>query len=267
VQFNYGRDLINGLNMNVGFGYSDNSPLENHSSYSFIEYDSKQIKPNVPVNTTLQPGQLGQHQSFGGHLSLEYTPRHRYRIRDNRKFYAGSKYPTFSMLYRGAFSGVFGSDSRYDFVKFGIRQRLNFGISDQFSYIVQAGGFLNSKALYFNNYQHFNTQQMGFMFNHNANSFRLLPFYEFSTRKSFAEAHVDWQTRKFILKQLPVLRNSTITERVFLNYLTTPDFTNYAEIGYGLMNIFLMINVDAVAGFEDGKFRSAGVKVSLNLPN
>lgn len=267
VQFSYGRDLVNGLNMNAGFGYSENSPLENHSSYSFIDYDDKQIQPNIPVNSTLLDGQLDQHQSFGGHLSLEYTPRHRYRIRDNRKFYAGSKYPTFSMLYRGAFSGIFGSDSRYDFLKLGIRQRLNFGISDQFSYTVQAGGFLNSKSLYFDNYQHFNTQPMGFMFNSSPNSFRLLPFYEYSTRKSFVEAHADWQSRKFILKQLPIIRNSTITERVFLNYLSTPDLKNYTEVGYGLMNLFLMVNVEAVAGFEDGKYRSAGIRVSLNLNN
>lgn len=265
VQFGYGRDLINGLNMNIGFGYNENSPLENHSSYSFIDYDDKQIQPNVPVNSTLIAGQLDRHQSFGAHLSLEYTPRHRYRIRDNRKFYAGSKYPTFSMLYRGAFSGIFGSDSRYDFMKLGIRQRLNFGISDQFSYIVQAGGFLNSEKLYFENYQHFNTQPMGFMFNNSPNSFRLLPFYEFSTRKSFAEAHADWQSRKFILKQLPLFRNSTLSEQVFLNFLSTPDLKNYLELGYGLKNIFLLMNVDAVAGFENGKFRSAGLRISLNL--
>lgn len=40
---------------------------------------------------------------------------------------------------------------------------------------------------------------------------------------------------------------------------------NYMEAGYGHRQLFLLLNVEAVAGFESGKFRSAGIKVSINL--
>jgi hypothetical protein len=103
------------------------------------------------------------------------------------------------------------------------------------------------------------------MFSSYENSFRLLPFYQYSTSNQFLEAHANWQTRRLILKQLPVIRNSMITEKLFVNYLITPELKNYVETGYGISNLFLLLNVEAVAGFENGKFRSARVKVSVNL--
>jgi hypothetical protein len=196
---------------------------------------------------------------------LEYTPKLRYRIRDHHKIYAESKYPGFSVEYKGAYSGLAGSDSRFDLLKLGIRQKIDFGIDDHFNYWVSAGKFLNSKKIYFEDFQHFNTQSTGFMFTSFENSFRLLPFYEYSTSKQFVDAHASWQSRRLILKHLPLLRNSSASENLFLNYLNTPEIKNYLETGYGFYNLFLLINIEGVAGFENGKYRSAGVRVSLNL--
>jgi hypothetical protein len=103
------------------------------------------------------------------------------------------------------------------------------------------------------------------MFSSYDHSFRQLPFYQYSTGKQFAEANAEWQMRRFILKRLPLIKNSSASEKLFVNYLTTPQVKNYAEIGYGISNLFLLLNIEAVAGFENGKFRSSGIKVSLNL--
>jgi len=265
LQLMASHDLTNGLNLNVLVDYSDNSPLSNHSSFSFINYKDREIQPNIPINNTLSPEQLENHQSFVARIALEFTPHNRYRIQNNTKTYAVSKFPTYSLVYRGAFSKVFGSDARYDLIKIGIRQKISFGIADHFSYLVNAGKFLNNKKLYFEDFQHFNTKSTSFMFSSYENSFRLLPFYQYSASYQFLEAHANWQTRRFILKQLPIIKNSSFSENLFVNFLTTPELKNYVETGYGLGNLFLLLNMEAVAGFENGKFRSAGVKVSLNL--
>ena len=259
------RDLANGLNLNVALAYSDNKQLVNHSSFTIIKYDDKEIQPNKPANNTLISWQLENHQSFDSRVLLEYTPRLRYRIRDNTKIYAGSKYPSYSLEYKGAFSGIFGSDSRYDLVKLGIRQTIDFGINDHFSYVVNAGKFMNKDKVYFEDFEHFNTQSTGFLFSSYENSFRLLPFYEYSTSKQFLDVHANWESRRLILKQLPILKNSSASENIFVNYLITSELTNYVETGYGLNNLFLLLNIEAVAGFENGKYRSAGVRVSVNL--
>lgn len=267
LQLMTSRDLANGLNLNVMLDYSENSPLTNHSSYSLIKYGNKQIQPNIPANNTLSSWQLEQHQSLIGRMVLEYTPHHRYRIRNNVKIYADSKYPTYSLVYKGAFSGVLGSDTRFDLIKVGMRQKMKFGIDDHFSYNVSAGTFLNASKVYFEEYQHFNTQPTGFLFNSSENSFKLLPFYEYSTGQSFLEGHAGWESRRLILKQLPIIKNSSISENVFVNFLSTPEIKNYTEVGYGLKHILFFLNVDVVAGFENGKYRSAGFRVSLDMPN
>jgi hypothetical protein len=260
------RDLANGLNLNVELDYSDNSQLTNHSNFSIIKYEDREIQPNDQINNrTLIPWQLENHQSFESRMVLEYTPRLRYRIRDHVKMYAERKYPTYSLEYAGAFSGVFGSDSRFDLVKLGIHQKIGFGISDHFSYSVNTGWFINNRKVYFEDFQHFNTQPTSFMFSASGNSFRLLPFYEYSTSKQFLESHVNWQARRMILKLLPVIKNLSASENLFVNFISTPELKNYVETGYGLSNLFLLLNVEAVAGFENGKYRSAGIKVSLNL--
>jgi len=265
LQLNASRDLSNGLNLNVTLDYSDNRALSNHSNYSFIDYKDKEIQPNIPINNTLEAWQLENHQTFAYQAVLEYTPQRRYRVRNHTKIYAESKFPTYSLMYKSALSNVLGSDVSYDLVKLGIRQKINFGIDDHFSYSAEAGKFLNRNRVYFDDFQHFNTQSTGFMFSAVENCFRLLPFYQYSTSDQFLEGHANWQTRRLILKQLPVIRNSSISEKLFVNVLSTPEMKNYVETGYGISNLFLLLNVEAVAGFENGKFRSAGIKVSLNL--
>lgn len=265
LQINTSRDLANGLNLNVSVDYSNNLQLTNHSDFSIIKYSDREILPNIPVNNTMNSWQLENHRSLVGRIALEYTPQHRYRVRDHTKMYADSKYPTYSLFYKGGFSGLFGSDSRYDLIRLGIRQKVGFGIDDQFSYTINAGKFLNRKQIYFEDFQHFNTQPVEFLFSSYENSFRLLPFYEFSTNDQFLEAHANLQLRRLILKQLPLIRNLSATENIFVNYLSTPELANYMEMGYGLNKLFILLNVEAVAGFENGKFRSAGVRVSLNL--
>jgi len=265
LQLTTSRDLANGFNLNLAIAYSDNSPLTNHSDFSFIDYKDKQIQPNVPLNNTVHTWQLESHHTFAGQVKLEYTPHHRYSIRNNTKNYAESKYPTYSISYKGAFSDVFGSDSRYDLLKLGVRQKISWGIDEHVSYSLNGGSFLNSRKVYFEDFQHFNTQSVVFGFNSAENSFRLLPFYEYSTQKTFLDTHISWQSRRLILKQLPILKNSSMSENLFVNYLSTPEIKNYMEAGYGLNKIFLLMNVEAVASFENGKFRSAGFRVSVNL--
>lgn len=265
LQLIYSRDLINGLNWTEMVEYNYNRALTNHSTFAFIDNKNKEYTSNTPVNSTLEPWQTSDHGSFIFRFNLEYTPHNRYRIRDNKKMYAGSKYPTFSLGYRSAFSWLAKDDARFDMLRIGIRQKIDYGFDNHFSYQVGAGKFLNSSKLYFEDFQHFNTQSTQLIFSSADNSFRLLPFYQYSTGKQYAEAHLNFQTYKLILKQLPLIKKTTMSEILYVNYLSTPDIKNYVELGYGFTNLFLFLNAEVMAGFENGAFRSWGFKVSLNI--
>jgi hypothetical protein len=265
MQVNVSSDIANGLNLDASIEYSDNRTLVNNSTYSIIDRKNREIQPNIPINNKLQPRQLDNHQSFIGRVVLEYTPRHRYRIRNHTKVYAESKYPTFSLAYNRAFADIFGSDARFDVMKLGIRQKRDIGPGDQLSYIFTVGKFFNTDKLYFEDFQHFNTQPTNFLFSSYEHSFRLMPFYQYSTQNRFAEAHAEWLSRRLILKLLPLLKHSSVSEKMFVNYLISPEINDHIEVGYGINNIFLLLNIEAVAGFENGKFRSSAIKVSFNL--
>jgi hypothetical protein len=265
LQLIYSRDLINGLNWTEVVEYSYNRALTNHSTFTFFDNKNREFTPNIPQNSTLEAWQTTDHGSFVFRLNLEYTPHNRYRIRDNKKMYAGSKYPTFSLGYRSALSWFSTDDSRFDMLRVGIRQKIDYGFDNHLSYQVGAGKFLNSKRLYFEDFQHFNTQPTELTFSPTENSFRLLPFYQYSTGKQYAEAHLNFQTYKLILKQLPLIKKTAMSEILYVNYLSTPDIKNYVEAGYGFNNLFLFLNAEVMAGFENGSFRSWGFKVSVNL--
>ena len=265
LQLVYSRDLANGLTWSEMVEYSDNSPLSNHSSFTFFDNKNKVFSPNTPENQALQAAQLESHQTFALGFQMEYTPHNRYRILDHKKIYAGSKYPTFTLGYKSAFSSVFGSDSRFDHLWLGIRQKIDYGFDNHFSWQVHAGKFLNNDCLYFEDFQHFNTQSTNFVFSSTENSFRLLPFYQFSTSRQYAEAHFNFQTYRLILKQLPVIKNTSMSEILFVNYLTTPEIKNYVEAGYGFSNLFLLLGAEVIVGFENGSYKSVGLKVSLLL--
>ncbi len=265
LQFIYSRDLINGLTWTEAVEYNYNRALTNHSTFTFFDNKNKEFTPNIPVNSTTEPWQTTDHGSFVFRFNLDYTPHNRYRIRDNKKMYAGSKYPTFSLGYRSALSWFSADDARFDMLRVGIRQKIDYGFDNHFSFQVGAGKFLNSKRLYFEDFQHFNTQPTELTFTPTENSFRLLPFYQYSTGKQYAEAHLNFQTYKLILKQLPLIKKTAMSENLYLNYLTTPEIKNYVEVGYGFSNLFLFLNAEVMAGFENGSFRSWGFKVSLNI--
>ncbi len=261
----FNSDIANGLTLSEIYEFSYNSALENHSNFTIVDDKNKEFSPNHPENNSLETWQTANHHSLTGRFALEYTPRNRYSIRDGRKMYAGSKYPTFSLGYKSSFSSLFGNDSRFDLIRLGIRQKIDFGFDKHFSYLINAGKFLNSSHLYFEDFQHFNTQPTALLFSSTENCFRLLPFYTYSTGKQYAEANVNYQTNRLILKWLPLIKKSSISEVLFVNYLTTPEIKNYVETGYGFKNLFLLLNAEVVAGFENGSFRSAGLKVSVNL--
>jgi len=264
-QMSASRDLVNGLNLKVTLEMSNNHQLSNHSDFSFINYDDKEIQPNIPENNTLNSWQLEDHQSFGTQIHLEYTPRYRYRISDQTKRYVESRYPTFLLAYKGAYSGVWGSDSRFDMLSIGIRQTINFGISDQFSYKFNAGTFLNNDKVYFEDFEHFNTKSTEFMFTNYDNSFRLLPFYAYSTNRHFIDAHANWAARRLIIKHLPLIDRISATENLMLNFLSTPELPLYLETGYGIHNLLLIFNIEVFAGFSDFQYTSTGLRVSMNL--
>lgn len=261
----FSRDVANGLNIGLAFTFRDSRSEENHTSFRFVDIKDRVFTPNIIYNPELGISSDGRHQEGIFKLNMNYTPLQRYRIRNGTKFYAESKLPTFSLRYAKSIRNVFGSDGDFDYLEGAVSQKFSFAINDRFSYQILGGGFLNRKKVFFENFRHFNTHLPVFMAGNSANTFRLLPFYNYSTSKRFIEAHANLNSRKLVLKQLPLLENTGLEESLFVNYLSTPGLLNYTELGYGINRIFALLNVEFVSSFSGTKYRSSGIKLVLNF--
>ncbi len=259
-------EISNGLNLKTNVAWSDRQPLENHSDYRIIDWKDRYYTENVPVNATIGQEHTARSRSLELSLSLTWTPRQRYYFRNGFKFYAAQRYPTFSLAYRKAAPLADNWDADFDFVEAGMRQRFTIGIGNIFEYNASAGAFLNNRRLHFSDFRHFATHYPWLFTGTELSSFALNPFYNASTDRWFAEGHVSFESGRILLKRLPFLSNSMVTEQVFVHLLHTRHVRHYLEAGYGIKNIFAIFSLEAVAAFTSGRFSSAGLKLGLNLP-
>lgn len=264
INISHGIDPVHGMRLNVKASYSSFYELENHTNWS-IAYPSIDYDPNIPPNQILTSDHLRDQKDMHMNLSLEYTPRMRYRMYKGRKYLRGSRYPTFKFEYERGFKGVMDSDSDYELIKASVWQNKSWGVFNEFKWQAGGGYFSRNEQIHFSRFQHFNTNQIPLSFKEWDDTFNLLDDYSVSTNKWYGQAHVSYTTPYLLLKFLPWVSNRLWLENLYASYLTTPDFRNYTEVGYGISQIFFMGSVGTFVGFENGQYRSWGFKISLNL--
>jgi hypothetical protein len=260
-----GWEIINGLRGSVGVQFAKRSPLENHSDFKIINIKNREYTPNIPAIPGIDDWQLGQSRSSSVLFNFVYTPKQRYRFRNHVKYPAGSDCPTFNLSYRKGIPDIIKSDVDYDFMEFNVQQHFKIGFNTFLNYNLTAGKFFNNSILYAPDLKYFNSNDKTFAFSGEANRFYLLDYYEAVSSDSFLEVHVEFNFEKLLLKRLPLFNRTMIREHLFVNYLTSERKTNYLEVGYGLKGILMMIDVNIMSGFENGKYQKTGLKVNVNL--
>ena len=260
----HGIDLVHGLRLDVSASYNSYNELENSTNWSVLD-QSENYALNIPPNETLTADNLRDQKDVHFTADLEYTPRLRYRMYKGRKYNQSSRYPTFKLGYERGVKGILDSESNYELIKTSIHQNKSWGVFNEFKWQVGGGYFTQNEQIHFSRFQHFNTNEIPISFKSWDNTFNLLNDYSVSTNKWYAQGHVSYTTPYLFLKFLPWISNRLWLENLYASYLTTPDFKNYTEFGYGVSQIFLMGSVGTFVGFEDGKYQSWGFKISLNF--
>ena len=261
----YSTEIVNGLSVTANLYYARRLPLSNNSSYKFIDVKDRDYTLNVPVNDNIADWQYGESENHSFGVRLEYTPRQYYRIRNNRKQYLHRESPTFTLSYDKAVT-VFGGDADYDYLKFGVNQSVGLGFSNTLDYDVRAGKFLSSDRLYAQDMKFFRSFDESISLSSDITKFRSLGYYQAVSSDYFVEGHVKYSMSKFLLKRLPLIGNAMmLQESLFVNYLHTESLNHYFEVGYGLNNIFLLLDTEIVAGFKEGEMDYLGLKFNIKL--
>jgi len=250
-----------GLRFSVNALYEDRRPLNNTTSFTVFKDDSVNITPNYPYEKIAQ--QFTPHQAFILSADISIKPGQQYIEFPNRKVPVGSKYPTFSLNYTRGIQDVFGSDVNFDKWKFTISDSKNLKLAGTLKYKIGIGGFLNDKKVFIQDYQHFNGNRSTAAGEY-VNSFQLVSYYGNSTTdKFYSFGHLEHHFNGLLTNKIPVLKKLNWTMVGGTNAFYVNPKSNYAEVFIGLENIFKLLRVDFVAGYENGKKASTGIRIGL----
>jgi hypothetical protein len=177
------------------------------------------------------------HTAFETVISIEYTPKQLYLQEPKEKIVLGSKFPTFSLLYKQAFTDVFGSNTDYKFLEFSAKQLFNVGTFGTSEYNVVAGAYLDTTNLKVMDYRYIRGGDPYF-FLPAMYGFQLVDS-TFPVFKPYIEGHYVHQFNGFITSKIPGLKQLNVTTMVGAGALWVPERNyQYTELFGGINRIF-----------------------------
>ena len=258
IQFS--KRFESGLRFNVSALYEDRIPLNNTTKFTFFRKDTINITPNFPAER-VSVSDIVPHQALLVSFSISYKPGQKYIQLPNSKIPLGSKYPTFTFGFTKGIKNIFGSDVDFDKWKFSISDDKNFKLAGSLKYKIGAGGFLNSKKVYIQDYQHFNGNEAAAASEY-VNSFQLVKYYSNSTTNQlYGIAHLEHHFNGLLTNKIPLFKKLGWYMVAGTNTFYVNTNSNYVEVFAGLENILKIFRVDVVAAFENGKRGHTGIRI------
>jgi hypothetical protein len=264
IKFSLDKRLNRKLRIETDLEWSERKQLFNTTSHIWINNKDRFYTPNIPANVESDSTDFITHKASTLHLSLFYQPWQKYRIINERETPINGSSPEFFIHYAQGMNGVFGSVLDFTSLEAGANHRFKAGPRSDFRIDVSFGKFLNTDSLFFQDFRHFGNFSL-FLSNEPVKSYRLLDYYLYSTRDKFFSGHLNYQSGKFLLTQILLLRFAGVKESVFANYLVTPAAGNYVELGYGIDYLFRFFRIEAVTSFQDGSYQDFGIRLGVAL--
>ena len=96
------------------------------------------------------------------------------------------------------------------------------------------------------------------------NTYKLLPYYNVSTKNWYAELHTEHHFNGFILNKIPLVKKLFIQELVGFHALVNDKTDHYFELDFGLKNIFKFVRVDYVISFKENNKFGSGFLIGIS---
>ncbi|MBL7935007.1 MAG: carboxypeptidase-like regulatory domain-containing protein, partial [Bacteroidia bacterium] len=237
ASFSYRKELINGLIASFNTEYAERSSLRNTANDLWIDNKNKLFTSNNPLKPNTDDSSFAVNNSFIVELGFSIRFKQKYYTRPHQKIIVGSKFPIINVLYTKAISGL-NTKADYDLARISIDDNIKLGLVGTFAYKLKGGYFLSSKYVEFMDYKHFDGNQTILANNDYLNSFKLLPYYTYSTKNWYFEAHAEHHFNGFIFNKLPVLKKSRIQEVIGGHILFNDKLDQYYEINFGVEHVF-----------------------------
>lgn len=212
------------------------SPLFNLPQF----VDERDYTPNNPT----YPGIINDQEGFRAHnaltfsLDLSYQFGQKYRIVRGRRRDLHSNLPKVYAEYRKGIA-VNEESTDFDFLNLGVGAETDWGRWGFSRADLSTGRFFSANRVEFIDFKHFNGVQTLFLQStrdqwSNVRQFGTLPYYDYSTARSYVEFHLDHDFRGTLWKEIPGVGHLNWSVISGLNYLYTEEYGGFAEWYFGL---------------------------------
>lgn len=258
----YRTEVRNGFLLETHLDYARRTQLFNTTEYSFFN-KNETYSSNTPENLELSDTSFDPHEAFTFFLKLRIEFDKKYISRPDQKIALESKYPRLELYYMKGMP-VLGSEVDYDHVMAMIAGNQSMGLVGHSNYTIQAGTFLNSTALEFQDFAHFNTNQ-SVIGRFGQYRFELLDYYLHSTISRYYIFHYRHHFNGFIFNKLPLLRKTKMQVVASFSYLNTISTGNYFEYGIGLEHIFKLLRASFYTSTIGTDHYSSGIRIGMGF--
>lgn len=244
LQIKYEQYAFNRFKFNGSLEYAHRTAL-NNSLNSPPFAPNKDFKSNNPLDPTdFENAPFIDNSIFKLNLGLNIIFDQKIiSYPDSKQYLPTSKYPIIKLNLDKTLNAT-TSNYNYTFVSLATQYNDNIGKIGNLYISLAAGTYLEQNDISFTDYKHFNGNQtfIGSTAVYNKH-FNLLPYYEYSTNKSYVEFHLEHDFRGYIMNKIPLLNKTGYSLVVGYHVLNIPEKDVYGEYSIGLNN------------FGFGKFR------------
>lgn len=257
----YQQEVVNGILVTGRVSYDRRQPMANTTTFNFAD---RSFSSNHPINSETESTSFPAHEAFLAAFRVRFRIDQKYIDRPDRKILLGSKYPDLFLTFRKGIP-LFGSDVNYDLLKAGATHEIRLGLTGTSQFSVWAGAFLNSREVYFQDFEHFNGNQTIIRQLEGENFFQLLEYYQFSTKDKYLEVHYEHHFNEFIFNKIPYVKHLNLQAVGSMNYLTTPTLGQYIELGAGVEHIFTFFRADFFTSLQNGSYAGSGIRIGAGF--
>jgi hypothetical protein len=230
VEFSHSLELANGLVLRNRFELTARKSVAGYKVNDKVD----SVLGNTLTNN--HAVYFPSYNAFYNTIGLDFTPRQKYIREPKEKVILGSSWPTFSVTWRKGVKGFLNSDIDFDYIEYGISQKLKMGLAGEASYSFISGSFYSKNDLRLVDYK-FMRQGDPLLFSNPTKTFQALDS-SFPIFKRFYEGHYLHQFHGAIVNKIPLLKKLNLLEVGGGGILYAPERDlKYAELFFGLEKI------------------------------
>lgn len=267
----FGREVVNGVYLNLNAEYAERKPLYNTTDYTVIKNDDPYTSNNPLDPTNETSAALSKHNLVKTNIGMRLNFGQKYLSRPDGKYnIPNDDYPSVSLGYEKAFA-VTDKNYEYDLLAAKVNYDVTLGNKGLMQMVFKGGKFFNADNISFVDYRHFNGNQTHIGGGESyTNVFNLLPYYAASTNNSYFETHIEHNDKGFFMNKIPLLK--LLQSQLVLGFhnLAVPDRKPYQEFSVGLDNLgfgkYRLLRLDYVRSYQNG-YQGDGVVFGLKFLN